>query len=415
MTTAKLLDLATALESIKEDTTGEFEDISKDQSEKITEIQESIDYSVDEIGKGLEALVELSDLANKINSYQSKGIATESYSDIAQIAFDSIKKNIGLENDKTPVVGLEGFADKLIESIKNIFSKVEEKVEETTSTAKTKIENKTDEIANKADSISEKAPIKSTTRTLDDKDVYLHALAYMYDTNHLTYDIVFPNIKSIFSKYEKAVNLLNDGYLDILKNIVDNPGIISDPNKITKYINKQLEDIFNSVPGKVGKADRVYFQLYDNEEKLFKNAGPINVVLVRTHSKDKENFYNLTINNLNGYVDNKKSVKIDLLTKAVIEKDIKKYLEDYNKQADDIFALSQKALIRYKNFINILFDKIDKLSENDGTKPYLNKTANVVIMFIKILTTMLDRHNNALNHYLDMLNAYIAYSNHYSS
>lgn len=88
-----------------------------------TNPEEEIEFYNEEIGKGLEAISALANLSAKIDKNQSSGISTENYSDIAQIAFDSVKKTIGLENDKSTVEKIKDFIKKLIEGIKKLWER----------------------------------------------------------------------------------------------------------------------------------------------------------------------------------------------------------------------------------------------------------------------------------------------------
>lgn len=143
MSFAKRFSIAQAMEEIKEDTTGEFVDPLEDQADEIVEIQEDIEFSADEIGKGLEAISDLISLSNKIEKNEGDGIAVENYSDIAQIAFESILSRIGLEDnevfDKDDPTGkdakditpkssgkIKQFIEKMIEVIKGILKKIGE-------------------------------------------------------------------------------------------------------------------------------------------------------------------------------------------------------------------------------------------------------------------------------------------------
>ena len=140
MSLAKRFNLATALEAIE--TEEMVAAAARANETDIEDVSESIDYSVDEMGKGLEAISDLVLLSNKIDAQASKGIAVENYSDIAQIAFEQIKKNIGLEDSSLSIYSdvnipkqsnetkdpsaLKKFIIGLIEAIKKIWKNIKE-------------------------------------------------------------------------------------------------------------------------------------------------------------------------------------------------------------------------------------------------------------------------------------------------
>lgn len=109
--------LAKSMEEIKEDLVTDPE-IEIDTSD--------IDYTQAEITKGFECLSELFYLSDKIDIQKSREISLESYSDFAQMAFDSIKRKIGLETDNTFVENIKDFIKKLLEILKLLGKKVKE-------------------------------------------------------------------------------------------------------------------------------------------------------------------------------------------------------------------------------------------------------------------------------------------------
>lgn len=144
MSFTQRFNIAAALEQVSSecDPAEVFED-NIDEGLEIQELQESIEFSVDEIGKGLEGIVDLIGLSNKLEKNEGDGIAIENYSDLAQIAYSSILRRIGLEDgevfDKDDSTGkdvkditpkpsgkVRQMVEKIIEVIKRIWEKAVE-------------------------------------------------------------------------------------------------------------------------------------------------------------------------------------------------------------------------------------------------------------------------------------------------
>lgn len=144
MSFTQRFNIAAALEQVSSecDPAEVFED-NIDEGLEIQELQESIEFSVDEIGKGLEGIVDLIELSNKLEKNENSGIAVENYNDLAQIAYSSILRRIGLEDgevfDKEDPTGKDAkditpkpsgkvrqMVEKIIEIIKRIWEKAVE-------------------------------------------------------------------------------------------------------------------------------------------------------------------------------------------------------------------------------------------------------------------------------------------------
>ena len=145
MSFAKRFNLAAALEQVTAecDPIEVFEDNIDAGLDDLEELQESVEFSVDEIGKGLEGIADLIGLSNKLQNKEGCGVAIESYSDMANIAYASILKRIGLEDgeifDKDDPTGkdakditpkpsgkIKQMVEKIIEIVKRIWEKAKE-------------------------------------------------------------------------------------------------------------------------------------------------------------------------------------------------------------------------------------------------------------------------------------------------
>lgn len=448
MTTTKLLDLATALESIKEDTTGEFDDILEDQSEKITEVQESIDYSIDEIGRGLEALVELSVLTTKINQHQSKGISVENYSDIAQIAFDSIKKTIGLENDRTMVDKVKDFIKRLIEGIKNLIKKFKDFFKDFINIKKkikdknilllkhdiVKIEEKIKEKSNSDESAEPATSNESTISKIEEEEIQspdehldedLIRLAYMFSivsngkTNELdpnkfgsqnkeVVDQAVYTFDKISHTYERAANRIFAYISSINQNIykteeeLQTSLFIDVHNCFSHYFENELY-------GDEGKIPEDPSLDIDNAEPIYKSQGIYDVAFNRFTKEENINVFSFVIPvpELYGLELDAPVNVLPINKENFLGLNLIKYINYINDKTDYIFKIIERTNLHMQDLLNKLGQQISNFNTSDEDSilkfKMLTQAYNGIKIIMKTYAGVANNITSIMNNYISLL------------